>query len=317
MPVTPKGRRFAAAPTFLTVCLNPTLQKTIVLESLRPGDVSRVTEHRLDAAGKGANVSRMLRQSGETEVHLTQAGGDGREVFLGLCRVDAVNPVAIETAGEVRYGYTLLDRSAHTTTEVIEEARAVEPSCETAVRTAFTDLLSVVEVVIISGSKAPGFTPRLFPGLVAEAKAAGKLVIVDYRGQDLIDSLPHRPDVVKPNLAEFVQTFMPDLGSISEHAADPSLLAAVKTRMLQIHRELDVVPIITRGKQPTLFVDEGAVADFPVEEVVPVNTIGCGDAMTAGVARTLRAGGSIADAVAAGHQMAARNAVLLRPGVIR
>ena len=34
-------------------------------------------------------------------------------------------------------------------------------------------------------------------------------MVLDYRKDDLLQSLPHRPDVVKPNWAEFVETFFP------------------------------------------------------------------------------------------------------------
>lgn len=316
MPVTPSGRRFAATPSFLTVCLNPTLQKTYVLDELRHGEVNRAGEHRLDVAGKGVNTSRILRQSGETEVHLTHAGGRDRELLLSLCRADKVNAVAVPSASEIRYCHTLVDRSAGTTTEIVEQAPPVAPSCEMEVRAAFTDLLGVVDVVIISGSKAPGFTPRLYPDLVAEAVDAGKLVVIDYRGEDLLASLPNRPSVIKPNLAEFVQTFLPDRAPISEHADDAELLNAVARTMLGLRDEFGVEPIVTRGKQPTLYLCDGGVVEQSVEPVTPVNTIGCGDAVTAGVARVLRTGGSIAEAVAHGHELASRNAVLLRPGVI-
>ena len=72
----------------LTVCLNPTLQKTLCFPSVTQGEVNRTDNHRLDASGKGINVSRVLTQLGKTAVHLTQLGGELRPLFLSLCKKD-------------------------------------------------------------------------------------------------------------------------------------------------------------------------------------------------------------------------------------
>ncbi|MFA7567242.1 MAG: hypothetical protein WCY01_09475, partial [Alkalispirochaeta sp.] len=63
---------------FLVVTLNPTFQKTLVLERLRPGEVNRAEEQYFDVAGKALNVVRILGQLGETALHVTQAGGPER-----------------------------------------------------------------------------------------------------------------------------------------------------------------------------------------------------------------------------------------------
>ena len=50
---------------FLSVCLNPTLQKTLSFSSIVPGKVNRTGVHRLDVSGKGINVTRILTQLGK------------------------------------------------------------------------------------------------------------------------------------------------------------------------------------------------------------------------------------------------------------
>lgn len=315
--IVASGKRFAVSPSFLTVCLNPTLQKTFLLSELRPSEVNRARDHRLDVAGKGVNVSRVLRQAGQTEIHLTHAGGRDLELFRSLCRADLLDPVIVECDVEVRYAYTLLDSSSRSTTEIVEEAVPAPPGVEMEIRAAFEELLPHVDVVIISGSKAPGFTPALFPELTRAARAAKKLVVLDYRGEDLINSLPEQPDIIKPNLAEFVSSFLPELGTISEHADDRRLIEAVKKRMLEIYREVGSIPVITRGKHSTLYVDEGEVHERAVPAVEVVNTIGSGDAFAAGLAISLHDGASLSVAVDRGHELAGANAARLRPGVIR
>ncbi len=77
----------------LVVCLNPTLQKTLVFSSLREGEVNRTPTYYLDASGKGVNVARVLGQLGIESVHLTHAGGMFREVFITLAEQDGLRMV--------------------------------------------------------------------------------------------------------------------------------------------------------------------------------------------------------------------------------
>ncbi len=300
----------------LAVCLNPTIQRTLVLERLRPGHVNRVRELSLDAAGKGINVSRVLVQLGEPVVQLTQAGGHDRELFLGLARRDGIEVAPVDTQADVRTCITLLDRQQRTTTEIVEEGRPVDAATERAIREAYRRLVPDCRTVVISGTKAPGFSPQLYPWMAAEARACGKTVIVDYRGEDLVATIPSRPTVVKVNFTEFVATFFPDEDA-AEDAGSDRLLARVRERMLRLLRDDGIVTVLTRGRLSTLYVDGGAVAERQPPAAEAVNTTGCGDAFAAGMAATLGRGLGIEAAVAAGHDCAARNAALLRPGVIR
>jgi len=68
-------------PRFLVVCLNPTIQKTLVFKSLKLDAVNRAAEVRTDASGKGVNVARVLTQCGYPATHLTHAGGPNKDWF--------------------------------------------------------------------------------------------------------------------------------------------------------------------------------------------------------------------------------------------
>ncbi|MEI6876358.1 MAG: hypothetical protein WCL50_14645, partial [Spirochaetota bacterium] len=60
---------------FLVVCLNPTIQKTLVFGSLAKGEVNRSALHRVDVAGKGVCGARVFGQLGKRAIHLTHLGG--------------------------------------------------------------------------------------------------------------------------------------------------------------------------------------------------------------------------------------------------
>jgi len=307
----------ARARRHLSVCLNPVLQKTLTLESLRENEVNRVRCHRIDASGKGINVIRVLTQLGTEAALLTQAGGRNRDRFLMLAAEDGLSVHWVESGSEIRSCYTLLSQKAATCTEIVEEAVPVSEGTEDRVRDAFDELVSQHGSVIISGTKAAGFSDELYPDLVRAAKTAGARVVLDVRGPDLLRSLAYRPDVIKPNFSEFAATFVTE-SMPSEHVLDAELERCVVERMLELAREHGCVVVLTHGMRPTLVAEpgNGDVARVSVDPVVPLNTTGSGDAFTAGFSEALAAGASLVDAVERGHACGRENALQVRPGVI-
>jgi 1-phosphofructokinase/tagatose 6-phosphate kinase len=168
-------------------------------------------------------------------------------------------------------------------------------------------------VLIISGTKAKGFSVNLIPQMVQTARALGCRIILDVRGQDLLKSLPYGPDLVKPNLYEFVSTFAPGLLSEKD-------IGTVKKEVGKIWAELyEKYPcalVLTRGAEPVWYAEKGELAEYAFESVTPVNTTGSGDAFSAGLAAALEDGETLVDAVAEGARYGALNAALLKPGVI-
>ena len=322
----------------LVVCLNPTIQKTFVLPHLWEGEVNRAKEHHINASGKGANVCRVLGQLGQRSVYLCQTGP--REVsastreYLALAAAEGIDVHAVECDGvEVRGCYTLLSAESHTSTEVVEEGRPVQADAEGKVRRAFSALVARADcaAVVITGSKAPGFSKGLYPDLVAEAKGAGRVVVVDYRGDDLANTLAlpreRLPDVIKPNLSEFVQTFLKGREPQKEGEAESrEVLEAVRGEMERLRRERGVCCVVTRGARDTLFVGEdGAMRTAEVTPVeTPVNTIGCGDAFTAGLVQGMiskngEGGGekcTMEECIRKAQMCGYKNALSLTPGSI-
>lgn len=315
------GRGEPRTGRFLAVCLNPTLQKTLLLDSFQVNEVNRVVEQRLDASGKGVNVARVLGELGEDSLHLTHLGGEQRAQFEQLCEADGVRLEIVGCDTPIRTCITVLDRRDRTTTEIVEPTQPVSQATETAVFKRFLELVAGFTTVIISGTTAPGYAPDLFARMTGEARAVGAYVIADFRGITLRRAIEngdgYRPNLVKTNLKEFAETFFGSNPVLSEHADDPQTLDEAMKHMNRL-RELGVTAVISRGSKATLALDErGEPATFDPLQLTPVNTIGCGDAFTAGLAAEIARGGSSADAIEQGHAAAAMNAANVKPGSIR
>jgi len=314
------------------VCLNPTLQKTLVFSSLREGEVNRTPTYYLDASGKGVNVTRVLGQLGIPAIHLTHAGGIFRDIFLALAEQDNLRILAPDSGSEVRFCTTLLNQEKGTTTELVEEAKPVLPGTETEVRKGFQNLLSKSNCLVISGTRAPGYGETLYAEFVQQAKEAGKRVILDIRGKDLMSCLPHRPDVIKTNLAEFVSTFL-GVSPDGEQIRDLMVVDRVKEQFHRLAEEYRVVCITTNGKEDTLYYNynRGNVFRMPVysnKDLPVLNTTGSGDAFLAGFLKAWREEGypepssqafqsGIEGYIQEAHRVAFLNTAHVRPGRIR
>ena len=303
--------------SFLTVCLNPTLQKTLRFSSITPGAVNRTGVHRLDASGKGINVTRVLTQLGKKAAHLTQLGGVMRPLFLSLCEQDGLSVEWVESGSQIRFCYTVLNDADGEVTELVEESEAVCDGTERRLLEKFDTILGAsldLKCLIISGTKAAGFSDTVIPCMTRKAKERGLRVILDIKGKDLIESLQYEPDVVKPNLLEFAETFAPDLITGNDLTAENERIkSAIKDTARKYHCRV----ILTNGSRKILAADRDQFFEVEFEAVKAVNSTGCGDAFTAGLAAALEDGAHFYEAIGEGARCGAKNAALIRPGVIR
>jgi 1-phosphofructokinase family hexose kinase len=297
--------------SFLTVCLNPTLQKTLRFSSIAPGVVNRTGVHRLDVSGKGINVTRVLTQLGKKAVHLTQLGGVMRPLFLSLCEQDGLSVEWVESGSQIRFCYTVLTENDGEVTELVEESEAVCDGTERLLLEKFDSMLGDASLdlkcLIISGTKAAGFSDTVIPSMTRKAKEKGLRVILDVKGKDLIESLQYEPDLVKPNLLEFAETFALDLAAENER---------IKSMMRDTAQKYNCRIILTNGSRKILAADRDKFFEAEFEAVKAVNSTGCGDAFTAGLAAALEDGANFYEAIGGGARCGAKNAALIRPGVI-
>jgi len=299
---------------FLVICLNPTLQKTFRLPRLEPGQVNRARSMRLDLAGKGVNTARILQQLGERAVHLTQAGGEHLGTFLRLVSEESLDVRYVEDEIEIRHCYTLLDASDRSTTEIVEAGSPAPAGLEAKIRERYVELLPEAHTVVIAGSKAPGFSAELYPDLVRQARAKGLRVVLDIRGDDLVHSLPHHPNLVKINVNEFSATFLDE--SLPEETAPHEMPRILSERMREVVSRWGTELVLTNGAQPVMFVEDNRIELVEPTRVEPVNAIGSGDAFTAGLAAGVVRGYSLRDAIRLALDCARRNVELERPGTI-
>ena len=100
-----------------TVTLNAAIDKRYVIEKLQPGEVLRLEECSYSAGGKGINVSRVARLSGEEVFAMGFIGGcSGGYIIEELKKLD-IECDFTQAEGETRSCINLFEKASKRQTE--------------------------------------------------------------------------------------------------------------------------------------------------------------------------------------------------------
>jgi fructose-1-phosphate kinase PfkB-like protein len=195
----------------------------------------------------------------------------------------------------------------------VEEPYRVNPATETKIRELYSSALMRASAVIICGTRAPGYSEKLYSDFTFEAKQQGKFVLLDVKGHDLLSSLPYRPAVIKPNLSEFMKTFFDE--TIGEQDSTEYLKNKVREKMQELHSLYGCSIVLSRGKEDTWLFD-GSFGTCAVVKGNIINTIGCGDTLSAVLTSRLLTGENLQQACTLASKYATKNAENVHPGSI-
>lgn len=301
---------------FLCICFSSTLQRTITFPQVKLESVNRSEHYRIDASGKAVNTARILAQLEKGCVTTyCPLGSFNYEEFDFLAKKDDLGLIYSKIPGKTRECWTLLDKTAGTTTEIVVGEPALKRTEDFIfLEKALLDNDLPMEIekndgILIAGSRPGIWDERTYPVLAKAAMDAGKILLVDFHGKDLLNTLAVcTPSIIKINEEEFLGTF----GDGAE-TVEPD---ALKEMIIQKSKELENLIIITRGIDSTFAANKGIFAECPTEKVKAVNTTACGDSFNAGFLYEFVNSGNVDAALKKGTWCAARNAEVECPGSI-
>ena len=96
---------------------------------------------------------------------------------------------------------------------------------------------------------------------------------------------------------------------------DTSALPEVRDKLEKLSAD-GIDYVLTRGAREIICAHSGEVSTQSPDAIIPVNTIGSGDSVAAGMAHALAGGASLEEAVREGIRCGALNAMRLKPGSI-
>lgn len=300
----------------LCICLSSTIQRTITFESLKLQKVNRSTNYVEHASGKAINSARILEQlESNCSYVVCPLGEENSQKFLDLSIKNKLNVNYVLIPGATRECWTLLDKKEATTTELVVSEPFISKNNseyfenqEIKILKMIYDLLDVVDGILLAGSKPKGWHEDLYQNICSMAKEKNKIILADFIGKDLLDSIKTAcPNIIKINDEEFCSTF-----------STQKKLSTDELKQLIIEKSLEFknIIIVTRGADSTLAAKKGELIEIQVPKITPLNTTACGDSFNAGFLYEYLNSNDFNKALQKGSWCATENAKKLAPGTI-
>ena len=280
-----------------TVTLNPALDKTAVIPDFAADRVNRIASLRLDAGGKGINVSKVLAALGEKSVAFALAGGDTGRLLRRLLAEQGLCCEWLETAGETRTNLKIIDPKRHTNTDINEPGQPAPPAVLAQLRQLVVQRLQPGDLVVLAGSLPAGAPPDTYRQWTEDCRRQGARVFLDADGAPLAQGLAGAPWLVKPNREELERLCGRALPGADDlvRAARELLAGGVQC------------VVVSLGGDGALYLSKER--SFRAQALpVPVgSTVGAGDSMVAALACALQRGWGMEQAVRFSTATAAAN----------
>jgi 1-phosphofructokinase len=275
----------------VTVTPNPSVDRTLFVDTLTRGQVTRARRTLAEPSGKGVNVSLALHAHQHPTTAVLPVGGPtGAQLALMLTGTGlAFRPVPV--GGSIRSNVSLAE-SDGTVTKINESGPALTGDEVRALHDAALAASEGATWLAVCGSLPEGVGDDFYTGLVRAARHSGLRVALDTSGVALGWALRARPDLIKPNAEELAEATGRTLATLGD---------AVEAAQ-QLRRAGAGAVLASLGADGAILVGSDGVLYGEAPVAHPVSTVGAGDAMLAGF---LAAGGAGPAALAAGLQWAA------------
>jgi 6-phosphofructokinase 2 len=254
-----------------TVTLNPALDRAIEVENLLLDDTTRVLCEKNYAAGKGIDVSRVIKELGGQSVALGLIGGYDGLHLEGLLINAGIMTQFTKISNETRTNIILREISADrqfVISAVGPEVTAVE------IGQFYNHILEIqdMDYLVMSGSLPRGITPNIYGQLILAGRKKGAFIFLDADGEALTESINYSPTGIKPNIHELSRLVGKNLNNESE------ILDACES----IHRKGTSMILVSRGRDGLILSTEKEKIKAVAPPVEVESTVGAGDSALAG-----------------------------------
>lgn len=271
-----------------TICMNPSFDRTVEVDSLKPGHVNRIRTSRTDVGGKGVNVAVVARRLNMDAQVIGVAGEDGVSRIRAAMDGEGVKHAFLPVEGSVRVNTKVVSLDGSGVTELNESGPVMTAEVLAEFFALAREKAQGSECVVITGSLPPGCPPGTYRELIRALD--GTRCILDVGGQELVLGVEAKPFLIKPNHHELAEALRTELHTMEDirRGAQSFVDAGVEH------------VVVSMGRDGAMYV--GAEGAFYAPEI-PVevhSTVGAGDALVGGLLYGLTKHGSMREAFRCG-----------------
>lgn len=273
----------------LTITLNPCIDKSSIVNKMKPESKLRCSEVVHEAGGGGINVSKALKRLKVPSVALFPSGGHNGAMLCSLLRKEQILYHSFETAVETRENWIVLESETNNQFRFTFPGHAIEPEV---IERLVEEISSFhPQYIIASGSLPMGLSEEFYTHIIRASAAVGAKCIVDTSGPALEALKGQHAFLIKPNIGELSRLLgLESLEKKEVPAAARQVIALGYAEIVVVSMGPDGAWLITASEQHF-------VAAPPVEKK---STVGAGDSMVAGITYALHRGLSLKEALAWG-----------------
>lgn len=255
-----------------TVTLNPSIDYIVHVKGLKLGDLNRMTNDFKLPGGKGINVSRILKRIQAESTALGFLGG-----FTGNFISDWLTKEQIQTNFTTVREDTRINIKLKSESET--EINGLGPAISNEEMQDLKKSLSMIssgDIVVLSGSTPASLRKGFYEELIQIIKDKNAEFVIDTTGKDLMNALPQKPLLIKPNNHELAELFDVEFQTIED-------ILPFGERLLDDGAKHVIISMA--GDGALLFTKEGIYRSNVLKRSLK-NSVGAGDSMIAGFVGT-------------------------------
>lgn len=285
-----------------TVTLNPALDRAITVEDIKFDDLNRIKEDERYAAGKGVDVSRVIKELGGESIAMGFIGGYGGLELQGRLINEGIICDFVKIADETRTNIILKDESSGKQMLLSAAGPHVRPQDVGEIFNKLSALTPPPSFVVLSGSLPRDITPNIYAQLIKVVNEQGGKAVLDADNEPLRLGVKATPYMIKPNKYELGRLINKEIKSAKE-----AVSAARELNDLGIN-----IVAISMGKDGLIVVTSDVAYHCISPKINVKSTVGAGDSLLAGLVIGLENKKPLKDAAILGT--AAGTASVLSPG---
>lgn len=253
-----------------TVTFNPSLDYIASCDDFILGQTNRTTKEIIYPGGKGINVSIVLRNLGlDTTALGFLAGFTGDEIKRLILKEGIKNEMI-----EVNNGFSRINIKLRSSQE--SELNGMGPSIdEQSIRKLYQKLdnLTSDDILVLAGSIPSCLPSSIYSDICDYLKDKNMKIVVDATKDLLLNVIPYKPFLIKPNNHELGELFKVELNTREEVVPYAKKLQELGARNV----------LISLAGEGAVLVDEnGEVHSSKAPKGKVINSVGAGDSMVAG-----------------------------------
>ena len=253
-----------------TVTFNPSLDYIASCDDFILGQTNRTTKEIIYPGGKGINVSIVLRNLGlDTTALGFLAGFTGDEIKRLILKEGIKNEMI-----EVNNGFSRINVKLRSTKE--SELNGMGPSIdEESIKKLYQKLdnLTSADILVLAGSIPSSMPSSIYSDICNYLKDKNMKIVVDATKDLLLNVIPYKPFLIKPNNHELGELFNVELNTREEVVPYARKLQELGARNV----------LVSLAGEGAVLVDEnGEVYSSKAPKGKVINSVGAGDSMVAG-----------------------------------